>query len=93
MWLNLNVLFKCVLIIYFNLKNSICTDLFLFYSPHQNAGKVIHHLLNHNANPNVLWSGHSPLSLAVASGNEQVCNILSFQAFLTTIVNIISKSF
>ncbi|XP_039176514.1 ankyrin repeat and MYND domain-containing protein 1 isoform X1 [Crotalus tigris] len=36
-----------------------------------NAGKVIHHLLNHNANPNVLWSGHSPLSLAIASGNEQ----------------------
>ncbi|XP_063163856.1 ankyrin repeat and MYND domain-containing protein 1 [Candoia aspera] len=36
-----------------------------------NAAKVIQHLLDHNANPNVLWSGHSPLSLAVASGNEQ----------------------
>ncbi|XP_034295391.1 ankyrin repeat and MYND domain-containing protein 1 isoform X2 [Pantherophis guttatus] len=36
-----------------------------------NTGKVIHLLLDHNANPNVLWSGHSPLSLAVAGGNEQ----------------------
>ncbi|KAG8135922.1 hypothetical protein E2320_008896 [Naja naja] len=36
-----------------------------------NTGKVIHHLLDHNANPNVLWNGHSPLSLAVACGNEQ----------------------
>uniref|UniRef100_A0A8C6XYH3 Ankyrin repeat and MYND domain containing 1 n=1 Tax=Naja naja TaxID=35670 RepID=A0A8C6XYH3_NAJNA len=33
---------------------------------------IIHHLLDHNANPNVLWNGHSPLSLAVACGNEQV---------------------
>uniref|UniRef100_A0A8D2L3T8 Ankyrin repeat and MYND domain containing 1 n=1 Tax=Varanus komodoensis TaxID=61221 RepID=A0A8D2L3T8_VARKO len=38
----------------------------------QNAGDVIHLLLQHNANPNVLWSGHSPLSLAVATGNDQV---------------------
>ncbi|XP_044288668.1 ankyrin repeat and MYND domain-containing protein 1 [Varanus komodoensis] len=37
----------------------------------QNAGDVIHLLLQHNANPNVLWSGHSPLSLAVATGNDQ----------------------
>ncbi|XP_032081553.1 ankyrin repeat and MYND domain-containing protein 1 [Thamnophis elegans] len=36
-----------------------------------NTGKVINLLLDHNANPNVLWSGHSPLSLAVAGGNEQ----------------------
>ncbi|XP_070609344.1 ankyrin repeat and MYND domain-containing protein 1 isoform X2 [Erythrolamprus reginae] len=36
-----------------------------------NTAKVIHHLLDHSANPNVLWSGHSPLSLAVANGNEQ----------------------
>ncbi|XP_026557457.1 ankyrin repeat and MYND domain-containing protein 1 [Pseudonaja textilis] len=36
-----------------------------------NTGKVIQHLLDHNANPNVLWNGHSPLSLAVACGNEQ----------------------
>uniref|UniRef100_A0A8C5ST17 Uncharacterized protein n=1 Tax=Laticauda laticaudata TaxID=8630 RepID=A0A8C5ST17_LATLA len=33
---------------------------------------IIQHLLDHNANPNVLWNGHSPLSLAVACGNEQV---------------------
>ncbi|XP_062989295.1 ankyrin repeat and MYND domain-containing protein 1 [Elgaria multicarinata webbii] len=35
------------------------------------AAEVIHVLLEHNANPNVLWSGHSPLSLAVATGNDQ----------------------
>ncbi|CAH2246628.1 ankyrin repeat and MYND domain-containing 1-like [Pelobates cultripes] len=34
------------------------------------ARDVISLLLNHNANTNVLWSGHSPLSLAVASGND-----------------------
>ncbi|KAG8445439.1 hypothetical protein GDO86_010279 [Hymenochirus boettgeri] len=33
---------------------------------------TINLLLNHSANPNVLWSGHSPLSLAVASGNDLV---------------------
>ncbi|KFP33280.1 Ankyrin repeat and MYND domain-containing protein 1, partial [Colius striatus] len=31
---------------------------------------VIHLLLMHQANPNTLWSGHSPLSLAIASGND-----------------------
>ncbi|KGL81498.1 Ankyrin repeat and MYND domain-containing protein 1, partial [Tinamus guttatus] len=31
---------------------------------------IIHLLLMHNANPNTLWSGHSPLSLAIASGND-----------------------
>ncbi|KAJ6669233.1 hypothetical protein lerEdw1_008042 [Lerista edwardsae] len=35
-----------------------------------NASSVVHLLLDHNANPNVLWSGHSPLSLAIASGND-----------------------
>uniref|UniRef100_A0A670JNN9 Ankyrin repeat and MYND domain containing 1 n=1 Tax=Podarcis muralis TaxID=64176 RepID=A0A670JNN9_PODMU len=33
---------------------------------------IVRLLLEHNANPNVLWSGHSPLSLAIASGNDQV---------------------
>ncbi|XP_015271544.1 PREDICTED: ankyrin repeat and MYND domain-containing protein 1 [Gekko japonicus] len=37
---------------------------------HKNASDVVHLLLNHNANPNVLWSGHSPLSLAIANGND-----------------------
>ncbi|KFU90132.1 Ankyrin repeat and MYND domain-containing protein 1, partial [Chaetura pelagica] len=31
---------------------------------------VICLLLKHQANPNMLWSGHSPLSLAIASGND-----------------------
>nr|XP_020642058.1 ankyrin repeat and MYND domain-containing protein 1 isoform X1 [Pogona vitticeps] len=37
----------------------------------KNAAEVVHLLLEHSANPNLLWSGHSPLSLAVASGNDQ----------------------
>uniref|UniRef100_A0ACB8FA57 Uncharacterized protein n=1 Tax=Sphaerodactylus townsendi TaxID=933632 RepID=A0ACB8FA57_9SAUR len=36
----------------------------------KNASEVVHLLLSHNANPNLLWSGHSPLSLAIASGND-----------------------
>ncbi|XP_068945266.1 ankyrin repeat and MYND domain-containing protein 1 [Petaurus breviceps papuanus] len=31
---------------------------------------IIRLLLNHKANPNTLWSGHSPLSLSIASGND-----------------------
>uniref|UniRef100_A0A8D0DG64 Ankyrin repeat and MYND domain containing 1 n=1 Tax=Salvator merianae TaxID=96440 RepID=A0A8D0DG64_SALMN len=38
---------------------------------HINAGKTVRILLNHSANPNVLWSGHSPLSLAIACGNDE----------------------
>uniref|UniRef100_A0A8C8AZG6 MYND-type domain-containing protein n=1 Tax=Otus sunia TaxID=257818 RepID=A0A8C8AZG6_9STRI len=34
------------------------------------ARDVIRLLLMHQANPNTLWSGHSPLSLAIASGND-----------------------
>ncbi|KAM5165114.1 ankyrin repeat and MYND domain-containing protein 1 [Mantella aurantiaca] len=34
------------------------------------AKEAISLLLAHNANFNTLWSGHSPLSLAVASGND-----------------------
>ncbi|XP_009320615.1 PREDICTED: ankyrin repeat and MYND domain-containing protein 1, partial [Pygoscelis adeliae] len=34
------------------------------------ARDVICLLLMHQANPNTLWSGHSPLSLAIASGND-----------------------
>ncbi|XP_025905411.1 ankyrin repeat and MYND domain-containing protein 1 [Nothoprocta perdicaria] len=40
------------------------------YGPDQHARDVIHLLLMHKANPNTLWSGHSPLSLAIASGND-----------------------
>ncbi|XP_038672535.1 ankyrin repeat and MYND domain-containing protein 1 [Scyliorhinus canicula] len=34
------------------------------------AHHIVHQLLKHKANPNLLWSGHSPLSLAIASGND-----------------------
>ncbi|KAM9761537.1 ankyrin repeat and MYND domain-containing protein 1 [Menidia menidia] len=37
---------------------------------HQNASKVVALLLSHRASTDLLWSGHSPLSLAIASGNE-----------------------
>ncbi|XP_048822275.1 ankyrin repeat and MYND domain-containing protein 1-like isoform X4 [Lagopus muta] len=36
----------------------------------EHARDVIRLLLKHKANPNTLWSGHSPLSLAIASGND-----------------------
>uniref|UniRef100_A0A8B9NY19 Ankyrin repeat and MYND domain containing 1 n=1 Tax=Apteryx owenii TaxID=8824 RepID=A0A8B9NY19_APTOW len=38
----------------------------------EHARDVIRLLLMHKANPNTLWSGHSPLSLAIASGNDLV---------------------
>ncbi|KAI1889180.1 hypothetical protein AGOR_G00176420 [Albula goreensis] len=34
------------------------------------AREVVSLLLSHKANTNLLWSGHSPLSLAIASGND-----------------------
>ncbi|KAM4836508.1 ankyrin repeat and MYND domain-containing protein 1 isoform 2-T2 [Thomomys bottae] len=36
------------------------------------AREVVRLLLTHRANPNLLWSGHSPLSLSIASGNDLV---------------------
>uniref|UniRef100_A0A7M4EPH2 Ankyrin repeat and MYND domain containing 1 n=1 Tax=Crocodylus porosus TaxID=8502 RepID=A0A7M4EPH2_CROPO len=39
---------------------------------HEHVRDIVHLLLIHKANPNVLWSGHSPLSLAIASGNDLV---------------------
>ncbi|KAM9370780.1 ankyrin repeat and MYND domain-containing protein 1 [Phaethornis superciliosus] len=36
----------------------------------KHARDVIRLLLMHQANPNMLWSGHSPLSLAIASRND-----------------------
>nr|XP_061791044.1 ankyrin repeat and MYND domain-containing protein 1-like [Nerophis lumbriciformis] len=38
---------------------------------HRNASKVVSLLLSHSAKTDLLWSGHSPLSLAIASGNEK----------------------
>nr|XP_057929570.1 ankyrin repeat and MYND domain-containing protein 1-like isoform X1 [Doryrhamphus excisus] len=37
---------------------------------HCNASKVVSLLLSYNASTDFLWSGHSPLSLAIASGNN-----------------------
>ncbi|KAM4693135.1 ankyrin repeat and MYND domain-containing protein 1 [Discoglossus pictus] len=37
---------------------------------YKDARDIISLLVSHNADLNVLWSGHSPLSLAVASGND-----------------------
>ncbi|XP_065710172.2 ankyrin repeat and MYND domain-containing protein 1 isoform X3 [Patagioenas fasciata] len=42
----------------------------------EHARDVIRLLLMHQANPNTLWSGHSPLSLAIASGNDLVDKLL-----------------
>ncbi|XP_014885606.1 ankyrin repeat and MYND domain-containing protein 1 [Poecilia latipinna] len=38
---------------------------------YSNACKVVELLLSHGASTNLLWSGHSPLSLAIASGNDE----------------------
>ncbi|TNN53088.1 Ankyrin repeat and MYND domain-containing protein 1 [Liparis tanakae] len=39
-------------------------------SDYLNASKVVALLLSHRASTDFLWSGHSPLSLAIASGND-----------------------
>ena len=38
----------------------------------QNAAQVVHLLLDHKADADVLCNGHSPLSLAIISGNDLV---------------------
>ncbi|XP_008404500.1 ankyrin repeat and MYND domain-containing protein 1 isoform X2 [Poecilia reticulata] len=38
---------------------------------YSNACKVVELLLSHGASTDLLWSGHSPLSLAIASGNDE----------------------
>ncbi|KAM7011941.1 ankyrin repeat and MYND domain-containing protein 1 [Tautogolabrus adspersus] len=41
-------------------------------SDYRNASKIVALLLAHGASTDLLWSGHSPLSLAIASGNNLV---------------------
>ncbi|XP_060890802.1 ankyrin repeat and MYND domain-containing protein 1 [Labrus mixtus] len=41
-------------------------------SDYRNASKIVALLLAHGASTDLLWSGHSPLSLAIASGNDLV---------------------
>ncbi|PNJ10346.1 ANKMY1 isoform 2 [Pongo abelii] len=43
------------------------------------ARDIVRLLLSHGANPNLLWSGHSPLSLSIASGNDLVVKELLTQ--------------
>ncbi|XP_077440587.1 ankyrin repeat and MYND domain-containing protein 1-like [Vanacampus margaritifer] len=43
---------------------------------HSNASKVVSLLLSHKARTDLLWSGHSPLSLAIASGNDMAVEAL-----------------
>ncbi|XP_028935136.1 ankyrin repeat and MYND domain-containing protein 1 isoform X2 [Ornithorhynchus anatinus] len=44
------------------------------------ARDIIRLLLAHKANPNSLWSGHSPLSLSIASGNDLIDKLIHFGA-------------
>ncbi|XP_045904870.1 ankyrin repeat and MYND domain-containing protein 1 isoform X2 [Micropterus dolomieu] len=39
-------------------------------SDYRNASKVVALLVSHRASTDLLWSGHSPLSLAIAAGND-----------------------
>ncbi|CAH1780583.1 unnamed protein product [Owenia fusiformis] len=43
---------------------------------YKHACKIVHLLLDHNADPNLLCNGHSPLSLAITSGNDMVIDEL-----------------
>ncbi|XP_059741265.1 ankyrin repeat and MYND domain-containing protein 1 isoform X3 [Bos taurus] len=48
---------------------------------HRCARDVVRLLLAHRANPSSLWSGHSPLSLSIASGNDLIVKeLLSYGA-------------
>jgi len=51
----------------------ICCSYFFTF---QIAQKVASCLLQYNANPNLLCQGHSPLSLAIASGNDLIVEAL-----------------
>ncbi|XP_011897600.1 PREDICTED: ankyrin repeat and MYND domain-containing protein 1 isoform X5 [Cercocebus atys] len=44
------------------------------------ARDVVQLLLSHRANPNLLWSGHSPLSLSIASGNDLIDRLIDHGA-------------
>ncbi|XP_062411975.1 ankyrin repeat and MYND domain-containing protein 1-like [Sardina pilchardus] len=46
------------------------------HQDHQNAKDAVCVLLSHKASTSLLWSGHSPLSLAIASGNDPAVDVL-----------------
>ncbi|XP_047402141.1 ankyrin repeat and MYND domain-containing protein 1 isoform X2 [Sciurus carolinensis] len=45
----------------------------------KSARDIVRLLLSHGANSNLLWSGHSPLSLSIASGNDLIVKELLSQ--------------
>ncbi|KAK2504517.1 hypothetical protein MC885_020547 [Smutsia gigantea] len=45
---------------------------FMLHVPKECARDVVRLLLSHKADPTMLWSGHSPLSLSIASGNDLI---------------------
>ncbi|XP_039250283.2 ankyrin repeat and MYND domain-containing protein 1-like [Styela clava] len=48
---------------------------------YKNACEVVHELLDNGADPDVIWSGHSPLSLAISSGNDcAIEELINFEA-------------
>ena len=47
-------------------------DLVFGFFKFQNACRVVHLLLEHQANPNLLCNGFSGLALSIASGNDLV---------------------
>ena len=47
-------------------------DWFWVFFLFQNACRVVHLLLEHQANPNLLCNGFSGLALSIASGNDLV---------------------
>ncbi|XP_070319771.1 ankyrin repeat and MYND domain-containing protein 1 isoform X6 [Odocoileus virginianus] len=47
---------------------------------HRCARDIVRLLLAHRANPNLLWSGHSPLSLSIASGNDLIDRLINYGA-------------
>ena len=43
------------------------------------ACRVVHLLLDHHADPNLLCNGYSPLALAIISGNDLVGNTITIE--------------
>ncbi|XP_027444787.2 ankyrin repeat and MYND domain-containing protein 1 isoform X4 [Zalophus californianus] len=52
------------------------------------ARDIVRLLLSHNANPNMLWSGHSPLSLSIASGNDLIDRLIDCGADILSPVTL-----
>ena len=51
----------------------------VLYFCNQNSCRVVHLLLDHKANPDLLCNGFSALALAIASGNDLVSTVYSFE--------------